>query len=924
MLNISKPLSASQAQTYHVKEFASAEQNYWQQKGATLGEWHGELAKRFGLAGAVSADHFARLAQGQDPITGDQLVSHRVVHEYHGPDGKIISPVEHRAGWDATFSAPKSVSLTALVGHDDGVRDAHREAVNFALSELERYTQARIGGNHPAETTGKFVAATFEHDTARPVDGYAAPQLHTHAVIFNMTERDDGTMRALQPRSLFESQQFATAVYQSSLMFRLSQLGYELETGKSGAPEIKGYSREYLEASSPRSQQIREYMEKNGYEGHEAAQIAAHSTRDNKQILSQQDVLSAHQMLADRYGNQAEHVVSAAKARTQSPEFREAVSDRNARVQEAVSYARDRSFEREAVTDERLLFRDALRRGMGVVTYPEMRSVFENRVHQSEFQLVSNNRHDTARQFTTSQTIAAEKAVIDHMISGKDVSPQIMPIQEAIRLTDSQPKLNDAQRKAIEQVLISSDQIQGIQGVAGSGKTSVLAVIRQGAEAHGFAVEGFAPTSRAAQQLRDSGISAGTLQSFLAQGGREEFGSDPTRKHLYMLDESSLASTRQMRDFNERLGPHDKVLLVGDTRQHLGVDAGKPFEQLQQAGMHTAQLDQINRQKDPELLRAVEHLSRHETAAGIEILRQHDSVTQIAEPQARFEAIAKRYALQPGNTLIVSPDNASRREINESVRNELKAHGIVDGTDHRFKVLVPRSEMTGADRKWASQYEVGDVLRYQRGSKELGLERGSYATVTAVNTINNLIMVQRDIEGIVSYDPSRLRGIDAYRETEKNFAVGDRLQMTAPYRDLDLPNRALGTVEQISNDELTLRMDSGRTVTFDPHEMRHFDHGYAVTSHSSQGLTAERVLINMDTQMHSNLINARFAYVSISRGSHVVNIFTDNAVNLGERLSHDVSKTSAMNSTKEEKPKLGQTQNQNLGQQAEVGVQLSM
>ena len=120
---------------------------------------------------------------------------------------------------------------------------AHREAVTAALTELERYTQASIGGNHPAETTGKFVAAKFEHDTARPVDGYAAPQLHTHAVIFNITERPDGSARALQPRSLFESQQFATAVYQSELMFRLRNLGYEIETGRSGAPEINGYTR---------------------------------------------------------------------------------------------------------------------------------------------------------------------------------------------------------------------------------------------------------------------------------------------------------------------------------------------------------------------------------------------------------------------------------------------------------------------------------------------------------------------------------------------------------------------------------------------------------------------------------------------------------------------------------------------------------
>ena len=180
------------------------------------------------------------------------------------------------------FSAPKSVSLTALVGGDDRVREAHREAVNVALNELERYTQARIGGNHPAETTGQFVAAKFEHDTARPVDGYAAPQLHTHAVIFNMTERENGQMRALQERSFFDSQSYATAVYQSQLMYRLRNLGYEIEPGKSGAPEIKGYSQEYLDASSPRRQQIEEALARSGFSGPEAAQIAAHNTRDKK------------------------------------------------------------------------------------------------------------------------------------------------------------------------------------------------------------------------------------------------------------------------------------------------------------------------------------------------------------------------------------------------------------------------------------------------------------------------------------------------------------------------------------------------------------------------------------------------------------------------------------------------------------------
>jgi conjugative relaxase-like TrwC/TraI family protein len=190
-----------------------------------------------------------------------------------------VKSVEHRAGWDATFSAPKSVSLTALVGGDSRVREAHRMAVTTALGELERYTQARLGGNRPAESTAQFIVAKFEHDTSRPVDGYAAPQLHTHAVIFNVTERADGTTRALQERGFFESQQFATAVYQSELTFRLRELGYEITPGRSGAPEIKGYSQEYLDASSQRQNQILAHMQQNGLSGYERSPPTPRATR---------------------------------------------------------------------------------------------------------------------------------------------------------------------------------------------------------------------------------------------------------------------------------------------------------------------------------------------------------------------------------------------------------------------------------------------------------------------------------------------------------------------------------------------------------------------------------------------------------------------------------------------------------------------
>jgi conjugative relaxase-like TrwC/TraI family protein len=899
MLTISKPLSATQARTYHAKDFTAAEQNYWKQGDTIPGGWRGRLAEEFGLAGSVGAEEFARLAEGQHPQTGEQLVRHRAVHEYQTEDSRTVAPVEHRGGWDATFSAPKSVSLTALAGGDDRVREAHREAANVALTELERYTQARIGGNHAAETTGKFVAATFEHDTARPVDGYAAPQLHTHAVVFNMTERENGTMRALQPKSLFESQQFATAVYQSHLTYQLRALGYELESGKSGAPEIKGYSQEYLDASSPRRQQIVEAVARSGFSGPEAAQIAAHNTRDGKQILSPTEVMAAHRQIAAEFGNQANKVVAAARQRRQSQAHERPLMERTQQAHSAVTFARDRSFEREAVMDERAIFVDAMRRGMGETTYPQVRASFEARVVSGEFRIVAGNKHGSGRQFTTTEIIRAEKEIVQKVLDSQGRASQLMSVQQAIPLTEARPQLNPAQRNAIEQILTSRDQVQGLQGSAGVGKTVSLAGVREGAEQNGYRVEGFAPTSRAARQLRDAGIAADTLQGFLARNRN----TDSATKHLYMVDESSLASTQQMREFLRRIGPQDKVLLIGDIRQHQGVDAGKPFEQLQEAGMQTAKLDQIVRQRDPQLLKAVEHLSKNETEIGVNMLQQQGRVTEIADSEQRIAAIAKSYAAHPENTIIVSPDNASRRAINQAVRQELQALGALDKQDHSMRVLTPRSDMTGADRAWAARYQAGDVLHYVRGSGEHGIERGSYAQVVTTDPKQNLVTVRKQDSQQVTYDPSRLRGISAYREIEREFAVGDRLQFTAPDRELGVANRDLGTIHQIGTDgQLSVLMDAGKAIKFDANQMRHFDHGYAVTSHSSQGLTAERVLVNMDTEVHPELISSRFAYVSVSRASHDAQIFTNHAATLAESLSHDVTKTSAINFNKGQTP----------------------
>ncbi len=889
MLTISKPLSAGQAQNYHAKEFTSKEQNYWSQRGVIQGKWQGKLASRFGLAGAVSAEDFARLSQGQHPQTGEQIVRQRASYEYVDENGKTIKTMEHRAGWDATFSAPKSVSLTALVGGDENVRIAHRVAVKVALEQLEMYTQARIGGNQPPESTARLISAKFEHDTARPVDGYVAPQLHTHAVIFNVTERENGQFRAVQPQSLFASQQFATAVYQSELTYHLRQLGYEITTGRSGAPEIKGYTQEYLDASSPRSQQIREYLERTGRTGSEAAEIAAHSTRDKKAIHSPREIMAAHRKLAADFGHQAEAVVREARERLQRQQQPAQSIDR---VRESLTFARDKNFEREAVVDERALIRDSLRRGMGEVRYSEVRNNLNARLATGEFQIVDRQQHSPARQFTTARTIAAEQEIVHRVETGRNQIEPVLSRPQAIAVADQHSHLNRAQKSVVEDVLSSPDRIQGIQGYAGAGKTTALSVIRSAAESEGYAVHGFAPTSRAARQLNEAGVTSETLQKFLARSAERP---EPTQRNFYFVDESSLASTNQMRELLARLGSQDRVLLIGDTRQHQGVEAGRPFEQLQEAGMRTARLDEIVRQRDPELKSAVEMLAKGQASAALESLQQQGRVREIPNAEERIRTIAKAYAEAPAKTLIVSPDNASRRELNVAVREELKAHGTVAPDDRSFRVLVQRQDMTGAERTWASHYEVGDIVRFSRGSKAVGIEAGSYGSVVGVNPAANLLSVAKASGEIATYDPRRLTGVSVYREIDREFSAGDRIQFTAPDKALGVANRDLAIIDSIAPDSrVSARLESGREINFDPAEHRHFDHGYAVTSHSAQGLTAERVLVNADTGVHPDLLNSRFGYVSVSRASHEATIFTDSLAKLSPQLSADISKTSAL------------------------------
>ena len=187
-----------------------------------------------------------------------------------------------------------------------------------------------------------------------------------------------------------------------------------------------------------------------------------------------------------------------------------------------------------------------------------------------------------------------------------------------------------------------------------------------------------------------------------------------------------------------------------------------------------------------------------------------------------------------------------------------------------------------------------DILRYNHASKVYGVEVGDYARVTAKNHKENEITVHFETGRELTYNPQRLSGVSVYREAEREFAEGDRIQFRAPFTEKRIANGQLATIAKIGDEELSVKLDSGREVSFEKDNFRHIDHGYAVTSHSSQGTTVDRVLINADTSESRVLLNDRMGYVAVSRAREDAIIYTNSIEELRGALDRRVDKEMAV------------------------------
>lgn len=881
-------LSAAQAASYYQEKYAH--DDYYSEDQRVIGEWVGHGATTLGLVGGVERRQFEAVLNGLHPQTNAVLIDSNATGE-------------RRAGWDGTFNAPKSVSLQALIGGDERILTAHRPAVDRTLQEIERYVQTRQHGGSERVTTENMVAAKFEHLAARPSraaqgQGYGPdPHLHTHVVVINMTQRHDGAWRAVEPLELYRSQELGTAIYRTELAQAVQQLGYQITlTGQRGEWELAGYERSHIEAFSHRRQDIAAHLQERDLHGAGAAQIAAHQTRLGKDHRDEHALRMEWRDRAATLGLEVPRTTAMARehgAYTITPGERQRVTEA------AVTYASAHTTERNAVVDRRAMEATALQRGMGTTDVEQVRTEMIQRTRQGELIDVQHQRFPQGG-FTTKEMLALEQDNIQLMQAGKGHT-QPMASRADVQAWAQERTLYAEQTRVAEHVLTSRDWLTAIEGKAGATKTTTIGALREFMEQQGYTVRGFGPTTGSVRALHDAGVQAETVAHLNASTIR----AGHSAQEVWIVDESSLLATRQTNTLlhQARVAGTAHVLFVGDQRQHAAVEAGRPIAQLQAAGMATARLDTIRRQRDPELRKAVELASRGQTANAVTLLNQQERVAEIPDRDARYQAIAHEYVRSveaKQRVLVVSPANEERTALNTEIRAQLHARGYVPSEGYTHTVLVNRN-ITGAERGWAGSYEVGDVVHYHRGSEKLGIAAGSYTTVQQVDRTQNRLTVRADDGTEQTYAPARLKSVEVFRAESRAFVEGERIQFRAPQKEQQIANGAFGRIAHLDRESgnVTIQLDSGASFSARLQSLRHIEYGYATTSHSSQGATVDRVLVNVDTERSAELVNQQQFYVSISRARYDVQVFTNDGEKLSQVVSRIQQKATAVDAVRE-------------------------
>jgi conjugative relaxase-like TrwC/TraI family protein len=849
---------------------------------AVPSEWLGRGAAALGLVGGVEKAALREQLKGR--VAGQQLGAVR--------DGKIV----HSPGWDLTFSAPKSVSIMAHVAGDTRLIEAHTAAVKIALAHVEDHmaaTRVWAGSGAVRQSTGNLVIATFRHMTSRALD----PQMHTHAVVMNATLGRDGAWRSLHSRVLLCMQREIGALYRQELAYNVAQLGYGIERHKNDSFEITGVPSSAMDALSKRASAMEAWLIARGSSLAEAGgamtRAAALATRDEKVAVDGNELLRSwqDQVAAAGFGERdREKLVRGARA---SANTRNADVGRHLLAWRSVVFAAAKLSEREAVFAQASIVREAGRFAFGRLNYRQISAAVERARERGEVidRTFLDKRGNAFDGFTTPEAVETERTMLRLERAGRASVAPMVGLVDAGRLVERAArssgrtgfKWTQDQRRATFDLLTTCNRVVGVQGYAGTAKTStVLAAYANEAERRGFAVTALAPTAAAATVL----------------GEALQMRSDTVARHLlvpeartgangllWLVDEASLLSAGDMAQLlvkAELAGA--RVALVGDVKQLGSVGAGAAFSQLQQAGMETAKLAEIVRQTNLDTREAViavmEGKARRVLAA---LERGGGAVIDAPTRHERLAVMAQQYVdLSPAErrrALVIEPSRDGRDYLTALIRQELTRRGELSASALTFQALEPKG-LTRAELREAGSYSVGDVVVFSRDYAHQPIRRGDALHVIEVKTERNRLTLQNTNGETFEWLPRWAGGGNAFVFETKAMELrsGDKVQFTRNDRPLGRINGHGGLIVSMDTQALrvTLKLENGRRQTLDLANLRdtHLRHSFVHTAHAAQGRTSQVVLVHANSRSE-NLVDQKMLYVALSRARTKAIVVTD-------------------------------------------------
>lgn len=900
MLRITPSISSEGAKRYFGNLTRS---DYYIDGQEIAGHWGGKAAPLLGVSGQIDQQSYFALCDNIKPRTGEQLTPRQKSNR--------------RNGFDFTFSAPKQVSVLYELSGDERILDAFRKSVNETMQEIEREMKTRVRANGKDEdrVTGNMVWAEFVHFTSRPVDGKPDPHLHAHLYCFNTTfDEKEGRFKAGQFGDLKRDAPYWEAAFDSRLSRRLNALGYTTQKDDRYSFNLADLPGSITDKFSRRRNEIEAKAAAQGITDAEVKHVIGYYGRGHKSLdLGKAELRKEWVSRLSQDESDALHRVMTGSGSTAG-----AMS-----AKDAMDYAVLHTFERVSTISEKRLKAEALRHGVGFVLPDEIARETE----RDEF-----IGHDIKgeRIVTTKSVLREETKMLQFAHDGRG---KFAPFGNGL---DGLAGLSEEQKAAAKHVLQSRDQVIGIRGAAGTGKThmmkATIEAIEQGTptpEASHSKVFVFAPSAQASRGvLRAEGFSnAETLERLLLDKGMQE----QTRGQVLWVDEAGLVSNRDMRrlfDVAEKNG--NRVILSGDYKQHGSVAAGDSFRLLEsEGGVRFAELKSIRRQKDPQYKKAVEEISKGTAKAaekGFDRLDSMGAIVEASGPERHSLLVADYLGAvnDRKSALIIAPTHREGEKLTGELRRALKDRGTL-GEERTF-IVRDATDWTEAQRRDVRNYQPGMLVEFRQNvSGERKREQGQRATtggftrgecaVVAGQEGGNITLVTTD--GKRAFLPiENADRFQVYRTREIAVAEGDRIRITQNgyvKPDVKLAPSSIGarirqTPVRVNNGDIftvegfahngDIKLSNGKLL---PKGYGHFGMGYTDTSFASQGKTVDRVFIATGNES-LRATNQQQWYVSVSRGREAAKIYVDSKEDVRDAIQRSGARLSAVELTKAKPP----------------------